>query len=121
MKKEVMEQWVAALRSGEYAQVDGVLRARDESGDSFCCLGVLCQISGLEEPEDEHTGYSRTMDEFLSNPGDEVLPGFVQEWSGMRSEQGDLDGDRVSLANLNDKGHTFLELADIIEEEWENL
>ena len=35
------KRWIAALRSGEYAQGKGYLRTHD---DTFCCLGVLCDV-----------------------------------------------------------------------------
>lgn len=44
MDAKLKEDWVKALRSGGYRQGIGKLR----SGDEFCCLGVLCQIAGVE-------------------------------------------------------------------------
>lgn len=44
MKKEIADLWVAALRSGKYKQGRTTLKNRDSE---FCCLGVLCDISGL--------------------------------------------------------------------------
>ena len=35
-------KWTTALRSGRYRQTQNRLR----SGDEFCCLGVLCDVSG---------------------------------------------------------------------------
>ena len=35
-----IEEWVEALRSGEYKQGGGKLR----NGDKFCCLGVACDL-----------------------------------------------------------------------------
>jgi hypothetical protein len=37
---ERIEAWTAALRSGKYKQAQGRLRR----GDSFCCLGVACDV-----------------------------------------------------------------------------
>lgn len=42
MKKEIADKWVAALRSGNYKQTTGMLNRNNES---FCCLGVLCEIA----------------------------------------------------------------------------
>lgn len=36
-------KWIKALRSGRYEQ--GISRLRTD--DSYCCLGVACDISGL--------------------------------------------------------------------------
>ena len=38
---EIKAEWIAALRSGEYKQRSGGLR----HGDTYCCLGVLCEIA----------------------------------------------------------------------------
>jgi len=38
-------EWTAALRSGDYEQCQDVLN----DGGGFCCLGVLCEIAGLEK------------------------------------------------------------------------
>ena len=46
MNKEVKQQWVAALRSGEYKQGKNALRRQYEGEDAeFCCLGVLCDLA----------------------------------------------------------------------------
>ena len=42
MKKEIADKWVEALRSGKYKQGKSALK----KDDSFCCLGVLCDIIG---------------------------------------------------------------------------
>lgn len=44
MNKDIKEQWVEALRSGEYEQGRGTL-CQD---NKFCCLGVLFDIAGGE-------------------------------------------------------------------------
>jgi hypothetical protein len=38
---EFKAEWVAALRSGRYAQGQGCLRTVD---NTFCCLGVACDL-----------------------------------------------------------------------------
>lgn len=43
--KEIKENWLAALKSGEYIQGDGRLRITDIDGVcKHCCLGVLASI-----------------------------------------------------------------------------
>ena len=45
MKRDIRDQWIAALRSGEYKQGNGVLHQVSKDGaESFCCLGVLCRV-----------------------------------------------------------------------------
>ena len=43
MKPEIKAKWVEALRSGDFKQGKGYLNNRDDN--SFCCLGVLCEIN----------------------------------------------------------------------------
>jgi hypothetical protein len=42
MDAEIKRKWVEALRSGKYLQCSGDF----EREGSFCCLGVLCAVSG---------------------------------------------------------------------------
>jgi hypothetical protein len=35
-----LKQWIAALRSGDFAQTDGTL----ENEGGYCCLGVACKV-----------------------------------------------------------------------------
>lgn len=42
MNKPFIKEWVKALRSGEFKQIQGQLQTRD----GFCCLGVACRIAG---------------------------------------------------------------------------
>lgn len=42
MDVKLKADWIAALRSGKYRQG----RIYFEKNNSFCCLGVLCKISG---------------------------------------------------------------------------
>lgn len=78
----------------------------------FCCLGVLCDISGVFE--------------WRAIEGDNVygtkyntLPTEVRDWAGMDNVAGEFDG--TSLWGLNDDGTPFTEIADIIEKNWEKL
>jgi hypothetical protein len=41
MNRELKQKWINALRSGSYIQGRNRLRNLD---NSFCCLGVLCDI-----------------------------------------------------------------------------
>jgi hypothetical protein len=40
VNKQLRDEWVKALRSGEYQQGRGGLRSEDK----YCCLGVLCAV-----------------------------------------------------------------------------
>lgn len=112
MEKEIAKDCVKALRSGKYKQAKGMLKS---NLGGYCCLGVLCDISGLGEWKDD--GY------FENNS---LLPDEVKEWSGVSSYRGffsvDSSGNPNSnLASKNDDGSTFEEIAKIIEKNWEEL
>jgi hypothetical protein len=51
MNPEIKQQWLSALRSGEYKQAKGKLRKKKEKLEqylspeaTYCCMGVLCDI-----------------------------------------------------------------------------
>jgi len=84
MKINVMKKWVAALESGEYKQGIGQLR----EGNTYCCLGVLCEIAKKE-------GVIKSYAHHSYFPTKKVL-----KWAGMKTENGDIED--TSLARLND-------------------
>lgn len=118
MKPEIKAQWLEALRSGKYAQTKAAL----QTAEGFCCLGVLCDLYSKEtgtewEPPRGDNGKFKVM---LGSSGG--LPGEVMKWSGVLNRYGALpewfpkDRDDYNfLANLNDSGMPFNQIADIIE------
>ena len=50
MKKPLRNQWMKALRSGDYKQGRCCLYYKDRGGEVWCCLGVLRHIA---DPKDE--------------------------------------------------------------------
>jgi len=123
MKKSVMKRWVKALRSGEYLQTKEYLASQDEKGnDSFCCLGVLCNIMQEETGKLVVTKDLRNKYSF-DNEGS-TLPKSVINWSGLRNSQGhfrDNYDKSQELTALNDEGKSFKEIANIIEKNYEKL
>jgi len=122
LNPEVKEKWVAALRSGEYSQGEGVLKDVPE-GDStpkYCCLGVLCEIAVQE-------GVIKKVPLMNHNAGKSrvgvYLPRKVAKWAGLKDisdgrKMGDVDGtEQGRLATMNDTGNTFGAIADTIEED----
>lgn len=65
MDAQLKAKWVEALRSGEFKQGQGKLHNPKE--DSYCCLGVLCKLSGAvwgehsETIEEEYDDGSETI------------------------------------------------------------
>lgn len=124
MNPEIKEQWVAALRSGEYEQGAEYLH-RD---DTFCCLGVLCDLAvkagAPEVKEYRHPGDSVS----LYDGSGTTLPSSVVEWAGLSCsdpllvfEYGEMN-ECLPVSEFNDSGvtfdgdgFTFNEIADLIE------
>lgn len=124
MNKHIAERWVQALRSGQYKQGKLELRPGPES---YCCLGVLCDLYRVEQGKGEWATSGNLSAWVFSAPNEDiteteaaVIPEVVQKWAGMESVEGNYCGE-ISLAGLNDGGSTFPELADLIEKKWEVL
>ena len=116
MKKVWATKWVKALRSGEYKQTKGVLY----NGKGYCCLGVLCKITG------EEFTYSKEKNRYCvrgggSNLESVLLPLHVINKVGMKSCSGLWLRHEDSLSELNDQGKSFERIAAIIEENYKEL
>lgn len=119
MKKEVMELWVAALRSGKYEQGREFLRSLD---NKFCCLGVLCDV--LKEPAAKSLIKSMACYAYGHTGNTGVLPFEVMNVSGMGDSTGTIKfkKGRVSLVDLNDgRRRSFKQIATYIERNWKKL
>lgn len=112
LREDIKIKWLKALRSGEYEQTSGYL----SKNNRYCCLGVLCELAAKEGVAE------KTTDPYYSYYGKEqdcrFLPAEVIDWAqisrtGMFVKYNDLI---QHLPDLNDRGTTFIEIADIIEE-----
>jgi hypothetical protein len=106
--KEILERrkrWVEALRSGKYEQGGGYLH-RD---GRFCCLGVACDIF-----KDEANVRVRGKLVVTYNSKQGILPAQMAKFLGIDSDGRYGEGCH-SLADDNDDGETFPEIADTIE------
>jgi hypothetical protein len=109
MNPQIKQKWVSALRSGEYQQTQRYLR----TDNGFCCLGVLCDLYGKENNVEwnlANNGHNYEFQEFES-----YLPSSVVEWSGIEEVNPLVNDEESTLANLNDSGSTFEQIADVIE------
>lgn len=101
MDKDWKDKWVIALRSGDYKQGKYKLRNAD---DSFCCLGVLCDIvDPTKWIVDEPAPYSYSHDGYANH-----LPTSVRDFVG-------IDESLTYIMGLNDNGGTFEDIAAYIE------
>ena len=113
--KENRQQLSEALRSGKYQQ--NQLSLTNKNYTAFCCLGVACEISGFNQWQ------FKKGDRQPSFNGERLqLPNNVRAWLGFRTSIGELDnGEYKSLAEMNDMGITFPEIASMIDSEPEGL
>lgn len=108
---EFEKKLVEELRSGSKKQGRYSLKP---SKDTYCCLGVACDISGLGVWDN---------DDYTIIGGDicnALLPHEVRlklNWKTLDGMLDFLDKDltSISLSSLNDIGFTFNQIADIIE------
>jgi hypothetical protein len=117
MNSEVKKLWLDALRSGEYVQAYGRLKA----DKGFCPLGVLCDIAIKNKigelkwdcgsiASGDTISTTRSCKRIMG-----TLPEEVQKWSGIDSV-GTFPGKNSNVVKANDSyKYTFEQLADMIE------
>lgn len=125
MDEQIKQDWIGALKSGEYTQGTHCLN----NGTGMCCLGVLTDLyrkkhGGEWEPregvpllvltgaEDEDMALPiqvRTWAKMESSVP--MLPFLNREYEGMKN----LSYDKTNIAELNDSGVPFNQIADLIE------
>ena len=116
MRKSVKEKWLKALRSGEYKQTKQCLK--DEVG--YCCLGVLCDLHSKSVKKKGFVFKGDKLGKFLYDNCHGCLSDIVEKWAGIDHNGGCgefhyKNGKLDNLANLNDKGKSFKQIANIIE------
>jgi hypothetical protein len=113
-QKDKLREWVKALRSGTYTQGKELLRTSD---GGYCCLGVLCELSALGQWEQDRYGdgfsFAKLADK--TERREDILPAWVAREFGFVNADGTVECDPWELAQMNDEGSTFEELADVIE------
>lgn len=145
MKADIKQEWIDALRSGEFKQGAGDLHqvrpigVGGEIEERFCCLGILsvmCKNAGaVTSNEAERVG---TVVAYGEKGETAYLPTEVIAWAGLeytgkRTFQGsgveEVRGiidigtkkknfhDEINLSRMNDTGASFEEIADVIEQQ----
>lgn len=122
LKEAIKEVWLKALRSGDYTQGKGCLRVDDK----FCCLGVLGD--NLNGYRWKSNNLDRRRYELVVLGDDGVERGFMSELidHGLHEHVvSPIEDDHLRnkmivrtqrvLTGLNDGGHTFDQIADVIE------
>jgi hypothetical protein len=142
LKPEVKQLWLEGLRSGDFPQCSGKL----SNGVGYCCLGVLSELAHREgviaREEQQNTwkpvsgGGTRTETSvhYGAYAASNYLPREVADWAfeeydpnvvywenprvkDPRPEGHLMKVEVTSLAELNDEGFTFEEIADVVEEQ----
>lgn len=103
-REEVIRLWVKALRSGEYRQHRDELR----NDNAFCCLGVLCDLAA----KDGGDQWRRGTKVFRYQDQGGIAPVEFERFLFGHHHRAQIFR---RLANLNDSGHTFCEIANEIE------
>lgn len=121
---EFKKAWVADLRSGEYAQTTGYLHlTKQDRGRpaGYCCLGVACERLANAGLIDRKVSESRGITSFdgVENiPTPNTYPMMFTHPEGMALSTFDEQITAIfsALADSNDSGSTFEQIAEWIEE-----
>lgn len=99
-EKFILEEWPAALESGEFEQTRGVLNSKE---GGYCCLGVACELLSRKRlvPYTHWKGEAELPEKAIQLLKIDALGEFSDG----------NDDDYGSLAGLNDDGKTFKEIA----------
>lgn len=107
MNAEIKTKWLTALRSGKYEQTKGTLHVQ---GNGYCCLGVLCDVVDSSRWNPEAPG------RYVSwSYGGDTRQGFPPY--ALLNEIGLEQALASRLADRNDKGATFKDIAQMIEDQ----
>ena len=125
LRPSVKKAWVEALRSGKYEQGRNCLHERTQLVDRYCCLGVLCEVA-IDKGLNITSGSPRDAGDLVDYDGAVTyLPESVYDWATTDDRDPyrrdfvvphPLREGKQSLSALNDNGHSFKDIADLIEE-----
>lgn len=135
LKPEFKKRLLEELRSGKWVQGYGYLASfpkeweDDDTPTKYCCLGVMCMLVDPERTRWQPCDYypEQLWDDGVFGtpiPLEEAGPtalgihgvalGITNPYAGLLPIQ-DREGRRTSLAECNDAGFTFAQIADLIE------
>lgn len=115
-KLPFFDEWVAALKSGEYKQGRRSLCSDTDGDKKYCCLGVLSQIQErlLIDKDGRYTDMGAMGGLNRDNPCFSQLQHYGT-FPGARCD------DWGSLASINDsREFSFEDIAEVIEHIWES-
>lgn len=121
------QAWIDALRSGEFNQCTGALGKLDPEGGgiNYCCLGVLATLAGAGHRFTPDEGEGILVFDFGDGSEDcGIIPLSVRDTIVSDLNLGQLiaetgpgreDDLMRTLSSKNDRGATFAEIADYLE------
>lgn len=116
MDKVMKRRWLKALRNDKYKQTTGTLCRGEGENREYCCLGVLCDLYKTTELG------KKARAKWVEN-GDTDLIGFRLSSTvftrmpsvSIRKNLGLLSKEADTLADMNDCGKSFKQIANYIE------
>lgn len=104
MKTDVQRTWQASLKSDNFCQGTSYLRVfnRKTGTYQYCCLGVLCELSGLGEWVLDRYDEDRDWDVYSYLGETQYLPLEVAQWADIDTSHGAEESDQCFFVDLND-------------------
>lgn len=111
MNPQIKAMWIEALESGDY--VKGVNALHNEENNTYCCLGVLCDLAmrngvALAVGVTHEFVNGREVPVTRFDRASTVLPPTVQQWAGLDDSNPEVfltnAGHHLSVAEVNDHG-----------------
>lgn len=97
-----------ALRSGKYSQTTQLLRR----GDSFCCLGVACDLHVKSTKHNQWRHPGTTSDVYMFGADLYSIPKSIQDYYGFNSNVGTYIKAPQAVENFIVPGRTLISLND---------
>ena len=120
--KYIVKKLIDNLRSGKYKQGKNVLHSIDRG--EYCCLGVACEtyFDEMMSMEFGEVNLGKYGNVTTYNGQDTKLPSDVQKLFGFLSSYGSHRNGETNLAltSLNDDGRTFKDIADVLEQNYDD-
>lgn len=118
MNRELIKEWIFALRSGRYTPMKRSREFYDKNNDACGCgVGVLGKVLGLKETEVLNVlcGYSVTKDTFWGKRQHPQLPYFEMKAQTIRKKLGVSKKVLEYVSEAYEAGASFEEIADYLE------
>jgi len=111
-KLPTVKGWIKELRSGKYNQT--TRRLKSIYTDSFCCMGVLCDMTGCSWDENGNANKVKIEGNvnFYGVPNSLLKKMF--ENAGVKNKSGQEVANILAIAN-DGSGYTFYEIAHALE------